>query len=214
MEGDKSQTVTTGLKPIVDEMSKLPVTAHALAADAATDLAQTLGDLPDSSLISDWQSLCNEMREDVARTPEKTLADLENVRRRIVNSHNARMFYIGSTAIEQKLEPTYKTLLAGFDKSPFAKEDYGNERRIEARLAARFGAATPVYVGLMAPNMSGGVMMNSAKLIDYSDTSRDAILNFLASKLMPVVARIQFSVKQLAQASLTVMASRAVPMRD
>jgi hypothetical protein len=31
--------------------------------------------------------------------------------------------------------------------------------------------------------MSGGVMMNSAKLTSYSDTSRDGILNFLTSKL-------------------------------
>ena len=145
-------------------MSKLPTTARALAVDAATDLAQTLGDLPDSSLASDWAYLCNEMRQDLAQTPEKTLADLENVRRRIVNSRNTRMFYIGSIAVKQKLEPTYQSVLAGFDKNALAKEDYGNERRIEVRLAARGGGATtPVYVGLMAPNMSGGVMMNSCK---------------------------------------------------
>jgi len=183
MAGDKNQTVKPDLKSFIDEMSKLPATAHALVIDAATDLAQTLGDLPDSSLTSDWTSLCNEMREDLAQSPEKTLADLENVRRRIVNSHNTRMFYIGSMTVEQNLEPTYKTVLAGFDKNPLAKEVYGNERRIEARLAARSGGSSPVYVGLMAPNMSGGVMMNTAKLTDYSDTSRDAILNFLASKL-------------------------------
>jgi hypothetical protein len=94
------------------------------------------------------------------------------------------MFYIGSTAVKQKLEPTHKSVLAGFDKSDLAKENYGSQRRIEMRLAARGAdATTPVYVGLMAPNMSGGVMMNSARLTDYSETSREAILNFLASKL-------------------------------
>src|SRR5262249_18335901 len=86
-------------------------------------------------------------------------------------------------AIKQKLEPTYKAVLAGFDQSALAKEDYGNERRIEARLAARSkGAPAPVYVGLLTPNMSGGVMMNSATLTGYAEVSRDAVLNFLASK--------------------------------
>jgi hypothetical protein len=184
MGGDKSPTVIPSLQPFIDEMSKLPVTAKALAVDAAADLSQTLGDLPDSSLASDWSYLCNEMRRDLAQSPEKTLADLENVRRRIVNSHNTRMFYIGSLALEQKLEPTYKSVLAGFDNSDFVKENYSNERLIDARLAARRAdARTPVYVGLMAPNMTGGVMMNSAMLTTYTDTSRDAILNFLASKL-------------------------------
>ena len=184
MGGDKSPTVIPSLQPFIDEMSKLPVTAKALAVDAAADLSQTLGDLPDSSLASDWSYLCNEMRRDLAQFPEKTLADLENVRRRIVNSHNTRMFYIGSLALEQKLEPTYKSVLAGFDNSDFVKENYNNERLIDARLAARRAdARTPVYVGLMAPNMTGGVMMNSAMLTTYTDTSRDAILNFLASKL-------------------------------
>lgn len=185
MGGDKNlTTVTPDLKPFVEEMSKLPATAKALAIDAAADLSETLGDLPDSSLASDWTYLCNEIRQDLAQSPEKTLADLENVRRRIVNSRNARMFYIGSMAVKQELEPIYKSVLAGFDKSDLVKENYGNQRRIEARLAARRADATaPVYVGLMAPNMSGGVMMNSATLTEYSDTSRDAILNFLTSKL-------------------------------
>jgi hypothetical protein len=184
MGGDKNQTVTPELKPFVDEMSKLPATAKALAVDATTDLSQTLGDLPDSSLASDWMYLCNEMRQDLAQSPEKTLADLESVRRRLVNSRNTRMFYIGSMAVKQKLEPIYKSVLAGFDKSDFVKENYSNRRQIEARLAARRAdATTPVYVGLIAPNMSGGVMMNSARLTEYADTSRDAILNFLTSKL-------------------------------
>ncbi len=184
MGEDKNQTLTPELRPLVEEMSKLPATAKALAVDAVADLSQTLGDLPDSSLASDWMYLCNEMRQDLAQSPEKTLADLENVRRRIVNSRNTRMFYIGSMALQQKLEPIYKSVLAGFDKSDFVKANYGNQRLIEARLAARLpDATTPVYVGLMAPNMSGGVMMNSARLTDYADTSRDAILNFLTSKL-------------------------------
>jgi Zn-dependent M16 (insulinase) family peptidase len=184
MGGDQKQTVTPELKSLVDDMSKLPATAKALAVDAAADLAQTLGDLPDASLASDWTYLCNEIRQDLAQSPEQTLADLESVRHRLINSRNTRMFYIGSMALKQQLEPSYKTVLAGFDKREGVKENYGNERRIDVRLAARRADATaPVYVGLMAPNMSGGVMLNSARLTQYADTNTDAILNYLASKL-------------------------------
>jgi Zn-dependent M16 (insulinase) family peptidase len=182
--GTTLETVAAQLRPFVDEISKLPKTARTLATDAAADLGQTLGDIPDSSLAADWAYLCNEIRQDLAQPPAKTLSDLENVRRRIVNSRNARMFYIGSTAIRQKLEPVYQSVLAGFESTNDPKSNYGTERRIEARLIARGGSsAKPVYVGLMAPNMSGGVMMNSAKLTSYADTSRDGILNFLTSKL-------------------------------
>jgi Zn-dependent M16 (insulinase) family peptidase len=184
MGGDKSQPVAAALKPYLDEMSNLPKVAQALAVDAASDLGQTLGDLPDSSLTADWTYLCNQIRTDLAQAPEKTLADLESVRRQIVNARNARMFYIGSAANRQKLEPSYQTMLNGFDKSNLAKVNYGSERRIEARLRARGGStAKPVYVGLIAPNMSGGVMMNSAKLTSYEQTDREAILNFLTAKL-------------------------------
>src|ERR1043166_1559005 len=185
MGGDKTQTVTPGLKPFVDEMVTLPKTAQALAVDAASDLGQTLGDLPDSSLASDWAYLCNEMRQDLAQTPERTLADLETVRHLIVNTANPRMFYIGSSAIREKLQPSYQSVLAGFDNTANVKANYGNERRIDARLSERGGSTTqPVYVGLLAPNMSGGIMMNSARLISYYDEpSQDGILNFLTSKL-------------------------------
>src|ERR1044072_6944942 len=60
--GDKSQTVIPSLHPFIDERSKLPVTAKALAVDAAADLSQTLGDLPDSSLASDWSYRWEERR--------------------------------------------------------------------------------------------------------------------------------------------------------
>jgi len=186
MEGDKAQAekVAAGLKTYNDEMAALPEAARKLAGEAAKDLNQTLGDIPDSSLAADWAYLCNEMRRDLAQTPEKTLADLDKVRRRLLNTGNARMFYIGSAATRQKLEPGYKDLLAGFDTAAPVKATYAATRRIEERLAGRTGSAEkPVYVGLMAPNMSGGVIINSAALTTYTDTGRDKILDFLASKL-------------------------------
>lgn len=189
MGGDKSQAdkISADLKTLYDEMARLPEAAQKLAADAAKDLGQTLGDIPDNSLAADWAYLCNEMRQDLLQGPEKTLADLDKVRKRLLNTANARMFYIGATATRQKLEPRFNELLTGFDTSAPLHANYIPARRIEGRLLDRLengGAAVkPVYVGLMAPNMAGGVIMNSASLTGYTDTSRDKILDFLAAKL-------------------------------
>src|SRR5262249_44831758 len=57
-------------------------------------------------------------------------------------------------------------------------------RAIDARLGEHApDAARPVFVGLVNPNTRGGVFMNSAPGVTYDDTSREALLGFLASKL-------------------------------
>jgi Zn-dependent M16 (insulinase) family peptidase len=177
--------VSASLRSYSDEMAQLPEAARKLAAEAATDLSQTLGDIPDSSLAGDWAYLCNEMRSDLAQSPEKTLADLDKMRRRLLNTGNARMFYIGSTATRQKLEPGFSDLLAGFETAAPIKASYAATRRIDERLAGRGGSTEkPLYVGLMAPNMTGGVIMNSASLVSYTDAAdREKILDFLTAKL-------------------------------
>jgi Zn-dependent M16 (insulinase) family peptidase len=186
MSGDNSQTakLSPGLKIFSDNMNALPAGAKTLAGEAAKDLGQTLGEIPDSSLSKDWAYLCDQMRGDLAQGPEKTLAALRDVRKHVLNTGNARMFYIGASATRTKLEPEFTNLLAGFDTSAPARVAYGSARVIDSRLADRGeGAAKPVYAGLMDPNMPSGVMMNSASLVTYTDTSQDKILDYLASKL-------------------------------
>lgn len=186
LQGDKAQSekVSTNLKPLVDDFGKLPETARNLAMEAAQDLNQNLTDIPDSSLAMDWVYITNQIREDLAQTPEKTLENLDAVRKRLLKTGNARMFYIGSRDVEARLDANYKNLLAGFENGLVTRVTYSNARRIEERLRARNGAAEkPVYVGLMAPNMTGGVFIHEAPLASYADTDREKLLDFLASKL-------------------------------
>lgn len=181
----QAEKVSTNLKSHFDAFAKLPDSARVLAAEAAKDLNQNLGDIPDSSLSADWAYLCDQIRRDLAQTPENTLANLDAVRRKILKTSGARMFFIGSPAARSALEASHKNLLAGFDNSTIAKINYGENRRIDERLKTR-GAAqaeNPVYVGLIAPNMAGGVFMNDVPLVSYADTDRDKLLDFLASRL-------------------------------
>jgi Zn-dependent M16 (insulinase) family peptidase len=177
--------VPANLKPLFNDFAKLPEAAKDLAMDAAEDLTQNLSEIPDSSLAMDWAYLCNQMRQDLAQTPEKTLANLDAVRRKLLKTGNARMFVIGSRATQTRLDASYKKLLAGFENTPVTRVTYLNTRQIDERLKARNGATEkPVYVGLIAPNMTGGVFINDVPLTHYADTgNREKLLEFLASKL-------------------------------
>jgi Zn-dependent M16 (insulinase) family peptidase len=187
LQGDKAQAekVSADLKTLADDFGKLPETARALATEAAKDLNQNLSDIPDASLAADWAYIAGQMRQDLAQTPEKTLAALDGVRRKLLKTGNARMFFIGSREMETRLAANYKNLLAGFENASPARATYSNSRRIEERLRARggSGAEKPVYVGLMAPNMTGGVFIHEAPLTGYADLEREKLLDFLASKL-------------------------------
>ena len=58
------------------------------------------------------------------------------------------------------------------------------DRRVDKRLFAREdNPAHPVFVGLLNANSQGGVFLNSAPVTGYHDTSRDKLLDYLATNL-------------------------------
>jgi Zn-dependent M16 (insulinase) family peptidase len=176
--------VPDGLKSYWNEFGQLPEAAKALAIDAAKDLDQLLTDIPDSSLTSDWIYLLKEMRHDLLISPDKTLAELDKVRRRLLKTGNARVFVIGSQDTQRQLDVEVKSLLSGLETERFSAADHSNTRLVEERLRNRMkDADKPIFVGLINPNTQGGVIMNSAPLVTYQNTSREALLQYLASKL-------------------------------
>lgn len=178
-KGSRSQ-----LAAFLDESVKQDQPAKELATEVVKDLKMLLTDLPDSSLAADWQYLCEEMRRDLAQGPVATLDKLNGVRARLLNTNSARMFFIGSADTRQKLESPYADLLTGFEKSAVTPVAYSKTRSIDARVNTRTGTTTkPVYVGLLAPNMPGGVIINSAPLTGYLSTDREKVLDYLTAKL-------------------------------
>ena len=166
------------------EMAKLSEKDRGLAVEAARDLEASLGEIPDSSLAADWRYLCGQMARDLRQGPERTLAILDDVRRSILVTGGARMFVIGSGAIEAQLSPGIERLAAELRNEPFKKAEYRAVRRIDARLMARdSGAGAPLFAGLLNANSQGGVFVNSAPLTSYRDTGRDELLDYLAVNL-------------------------------
>jgi hypothetical protein len=73
--------------------------------------------------------------------------------------------------------PLLTGLRSGNEAVPSLSTDGVIRRRY---LAREKDAGEPRFVGLTAPNMRGGVMMNWAPLIGYEDVDRESLLRFLA----------------------------------
>jgi Zn-dependent M16 (insulinase) family peptidase len=166
-----------GLDPLSPPSKKL-------AADAARDLEMFLPEIPDSSLVADWSALCLGMRRDLAAGPEKTLSELDKLRRRLLTRNGARMFLIGSPEAQRTLGRAIDDFPGLLENAFLDRAPYPRKRAIEERLRARDPqAAHPVFVGLVNPNSQGGVFVNSAPGAGYHDTNPDVLLDFLASLL-------------------------------
>ena len=159
--------------------------AKPIAADALRDLDLTLAEIPDASLANDWAQLVTDMRDDLAVPPAEVLARLEVVRKHILHAGNARMFVAGSSSTQTSLAPTIAGLVNGLDPAPVSRVMIKGQNLVEARLRQR-GAITdpPPFVGLLAPNMNGGVVITSVAGPSYADFGdREKQLDFLSSRL-------------------------------
>jgi hypothetical protein len=103
------------------------------------------------------------------------------------------MWLVGSTDMQKSLQSSVESLSASLASggAPAAEpalstaEGAAGPRHIHARLLARDSAATdPVYVGLIAPNMKGGVIITSTPGVHFSDAQdREKQMDYLAGRL-------------------------------
>jgi len=178
-------TAPESLASFAASYAQLSPGAKAIAADALRDLDLTLVEIPDASLGNDWAQLVTDMRDDLAIPPSEALARLDVVRKHILHAGNARMFIAGSSSTQTSLAPSIAGLVNGLDPAPVTRVMIKGQNLVEARLRQR-GAITdpPPFVGLLAPNMNGGVVITSVAGPSYADFGdREKQLDFLSSRL-------------------------------
>jgi Zn-dependent M16 (insulinase) family peptidase len=183
--GSSGTAIPASLTSYVEAFNALPPSSRSVAVEAAKDLDQTLIDIPDGSLETDWAYLCNEIRADLATPPSQVLDQLQRMRQKIANPANARMFLIASTSTQNALADGIGKLIGSLDSAPVARVSYSTRPLIKERLRQRNPAAVdPVFVGLVAPNMKGGVFLNSAPGPTFADFSNKNLqLEYLASRI-------------------------------
>jgi Zn-dependent M16 (insulinase) family peptidase len=152
----------------------------------ADDITQLVADLPDSSLTRDTAYICRQLRADILLTPEAALKRLNALRENLLATGNARMWTVGSHTSLQQLQQPIAALAGNLRDASPARANYSPDRRIDERLRQHQQIPSqnpPRYVGLYDPNLTGGVMSSIIPFTSYSDTSRDAQLDYLASRL-------------------------------
>lgn len=168
-----------------ETVAGLSASAQAIAKDAVKDLDLTLIEIPDSSLAADWTYLVTALRDDLMTPPAQTLAALDSLRKRLLQRSNARMFLVSSSTIQKALSPSVESLSASLSSGAAGSQPAERARHIDTRLRARDASATgPVYVGLLAPNMKGGVIVTWVPSAHFSDfANKEKQLDYLASRL-------------------------------
>jgi len=174
------------LQTIHEEYEALTEGARTLVGEAVKDLSQVLAGIPDGSFAGDWSYLCRQMRADLSVPPADALGALDRIRKKILERGNARMFLVGSRDSQTALIKGIDSLLAGLaDSSPAKRTAAPQERSpVTDRLRARQpDAGNPLFVGLVAPNMKGGVFVHYVPGTGYRDTDVDSLLDYLSSRI-------------------------------
>lgn len=187
--GTREELKATLAKP--ETVAGLSEAATAIAKDAVKDLDLTLIEIPDNSLAADWTYLVNALRDDLMTPPAEALSALDDLRKHLLNRAGARIWLVGSTEMQKALNPSVESLSSSLASSGAPKGPGGLKptapqvRHIHARLLARDSSVTdPVYVGLIAPNMKGGVIITSTPGVHFSDArDREKQLDYLAGRL-------------------------------
>jgi Zn-dependent M16 (insulinase) family peptidase len=156
------------------------------AARAGRELGSLLVNLPDSSLASDWSSLCETIAKDSLQDPKHTLTALGRVLLTIVRKENARAWMIGSTrsqeALVHDLNGTLAALFQFAPKRPSVSYPSGTPvtDRARARGASVFDARVAALVN---PSTSSATIVASAPTAGFDETGDARLTDFLAANV-------------------------------
>ena len=180
-EGLKAPVSKAAMETLTEGLS---TAGKMVAHKAIEDLLFLANDLPASSLNEDWKQLVRETRADFAMPAAEALAQLDAVRKTVLKRGNARLFLTASPENAAVLEPMLAELAAGLSAEKPGLAGPKVPRAVALRAMAREKLdKEPVFVGLLAPNMQGGVHLHSAKFVSIEDVSEESGLRFLAVKL-------------------------------
>ncbi len=182
--GEVEQLSAPSKEALEAAAGKLDGEAKKTALEAARDLAYLAADLPATSRARDWKYLIEVTRKDYLEPAATALAGLDAGRMKILKRENARFFVTGSPENSEALKRDVAGILTKLSEKPMTLWGEKQPRQIAKRVMAREKQERePVFVALTAPNMQGGVFLNSAPFVKLNELDEESALQFLASKL-------------------------------
>ena len=166
-----------------------------------------LSAFPETELAAGLGQLAAEVVEDLRTGPLKTIEDLRELQKIVLNRNALRI----DLTLSQPLLGEIRESLAGFVTSipgrPFEEE--GNRHDSEsqsglvmAKLQKRYQSSqehAPWYVGFVNSNRTGGDVLFYADFPSYSQIDRKSLIRVLASYLLSGVGPESFQIKTLAR---------------
>jgi Zn-dependent M16 (insulinase) family peptidase len=148
------------------------------------DLPLIAADLPATSREHDLAQVRELAERDILTPLETVLAELDGVRTTILKRGNARLHLTASPENAAAIEPLLATLVNNLPPGAITKPAEPSPRAVARRVMQREGLThEPLYVGLLAPNMQGGVHLHSVPGVSIRDLDEDSALKFLAFRL-------------------------------
>ncbi len=163
------------------ELAKLSPEARALATEAISDLEQIVADLPPSG-GSDFATVCRQIATDLARPAADALTGLDAFRDRLLDERHARLVVVGAEPTIAGITDDLQALVSVLGETPASSGEAG-EQVVLARVKARGGSAAPVFVGLVQPDLQGGVVLNTAPSATYTERDPKRLERYLAAQL-------------------------------
>jgi hypothetical protein len=182
-KGTRAELKAMLAKPETD--AGLSPAATAIEKDLLKDLDLTLLEIPDSSLAADWTYLVNALRADLFTPPANTLTALDALRKRLLNRLDARMWQVSSTDLQKAIAPNVQSLAASLEDQKISVTPARSQPIVDQRVIARGGGQGNLgYIGLLAPNMKGGVIITSVPSAHFADyDNKEKQLDYLAGRL-------------------------------
>lgn len=184
-EGDPARFESGPFAHFVEAYTIASGEAQDIIAEALSDLAAIMPDIPEENVSGDWIYLAGQMKDDLLFRPEKVLEDLKETMGFLRHRENARMFIVSNEEDCLNLMPALAELVSGLDTgSRAAIKTYSDRPVILERIRSRYaGLEKPTYVGLVTRNTRNGVFIFTADCAGINETDEEKLLDFLADRM-------------------------------
>lgn len=179
--------------------------AEKLPPEMAEEFAWNLGHLPVETWREDFASLVNQTRRDLKKDPRDAIIKLKTLQAKLLSKENLRVYMTGNHEAMRGTIPLLETLINKLPVSetqntsplpiltppcPVGKERVGGNKPLRAdtvfsRVKSRYPlSGKPVHTALVNNGTKSGVFVISSPGGAYSDTSDEAVIQFLASRAL------------------------------
>lgn len=172
-------------RSLADAYAELSESTKKIVADFVKDMKSMINGIPDKNLHDDRRYLCYQAYTDISRPAVDALTDMNSLLALLRKADIARMTLVSNSNDRTEAMRSIEAFAGRLDNStPSTKQTYSSQQRIIDNLRSRVeNLDKPVYTGLLFDGTRNGVLIFQAPNCNEYDTTKEALLTGLSSKL-------------------------------